>query len=979
MRRPGLWRVVVCSALIGVSAIACGDEDDNLGEDFNPYPKEPVEEPTVPTIDELPAAETLSAGMSANVNVVIDRRGMPHIYAANLQDALRAQGYIMARDRFPQMEFIRRAVTGTLTEAVSPVAGTSLTLEDDIQARFFGFKRVATQVYDGLDDNDVVKTSVDAFTAGVNEWIDEILAEKAKGASASFTRFVPRGAGLFNAIIASPFFGHWEPTDVMAIARYQTFVLSFDQADADRSRALQGIGAGSFGPSAPEQQLGFAALFDMAAHAPSRDVYTTDAGGPAELSVHPARGIPAPALTVASGSPSPMKAGHPAAASAAARFGQHARHLARLLGDVDRGSNNWVVSGAHTASGAPILANDPHLSLTSPGVWYYTHITAAAEGIDAEGVAFAGLPSVVLGFTKDLAWGATVTNFDVVDFYALDSAPTIDGGGVMTVETLAGEVTVGPSAVETIRVGPAAPAGNVTVPIYTVGNFGQVVFEGTTPQPVTVRTINFDASNELGFFLRLLTARTITDARAAQATYFEAGSQNFVMIAKNGDIAWQTYSRVPARPDVATSWPGSPATPNDPSSPATTGCPTFVLPSVAAFTWTGDLEPTSLPSLLNPAKGWIATANQDSIGVNRDGNPCNDSVYLGGDYDPGHRQYRIAERLDALVTRGDITVADMQALQGESKSSLGETLRGPLVAVLDDIIADTDDVDLAADLGEVRGRLVAWSLATPAGVDSTDPAVIADSVATTIFNAWITRIIAMGFGDEAARLGVRPPAAALLERAITCSATDDKGLLTFNDGLGSTILWDDIDTAGTLETREDILLQSLLDAVQSLVSRFGENRSLWVWGKLHTVKFRALIPPTSLDVQSIPAADDPRYANGFPRHSDWGAVDVGNYDLWNAYEATGASPPGDPVDVKDSIDVRDFAYGGSGPSQRLVVEMLPEGPKAYNALPGGQSMYPDSKHHRDEAALWQKNQAPQLNFTPEEVAANAERKIVLTP
>lgn len=975
MRMLGMWRMAACTALIGLSAIACDDSDDNYLKNYNPYPVETPDDEVPPTIENLPTNETLAIpGMSASVNVVIDRRGMPHIYAANLQDALRAQGYIMARDRFPQMEFIRRAVTGTLTEVLSPVAGNS-TLEDDLNARFFGFKRIAKQVYDGLADDDVVKTSADAFTAGVNAWVGEILAEKDKGASASFTRFVPRGAGLFNAVIASPFFAEWEPADILAIARYQTFVLSFDQADADRSRAMLGIQNGSFGASAPEQLRGFATFLDMAAFAPSRDVYTTDAAGPGAVAVHPARTADDPALTAAIPSAGPVAPTSLAAATAASKFGAAARRLAALIGDTERGSNNWVVSGTHTASGAPILANDPHLSLTSPAVWYYSHITTTAEGIDAEGVSFAGLPAIVLGFTKNLAWGATVTNFDVVDFYALASAPTIDGGGVMTAETIDGEVTVAP-VIETVRTGPSTP--DAVLPIYTVGNFGQVVFEGTSPQAVTVRTINFDESNELGFFLRLLTAQNVTEARAAQATYFEAGSQNFVMIAKNGDIAWQTYSRVPARPDLATQWNGAPSIPNDPANPTTSMCPTFVLPSSAAFAWNGDIAPTDLPALLNPPKGWIATANQDSIGVTRDGNPCNDGIYLGGDYDPGHREYRIASELAKLVERGGITVADMQALQGASKSSLGESLRDTLVDLLQYVADDTDDVEARERLLDYHDRLVAWTLETPAGVGSNDQAVIADSVATTIFNVWITRIIAGAFGDEARRLGVNPPAAQLLERALTVSADDQKGMLTFNDAYGDTLLWDDMDTAG-LEDRIQIVMTALQDAEDALTTRFGANKSAWLWGRLHTVTFGALIPPIALDVQSIPGADDPRYAGGFPRHSDWGAVDVGNYNLWNAYTTrTPTVEDPDPVKVKATIGLKDFAYG-HGPSQRLVVEMLPDGPKAYNALPGGQSQYPDSKHHADEAELWRTNQAPQLNYTPAEVAANAERKIVLTP
>lgn len=970
MRMLGMWRAVACCSVLGLSAMACDDDDSDYLKSYDPYPVETPEAPVPPTVESLPTNETLAIpGVSANVNVVIDRRGMPHIYAANLQDALRAQGYIMARDRFPQMEFIRRAVTGTLTEAISPVAGIQATIGDDLNARFFGFKRVAKQVYDGLDDSDVVKTSVDAYTEGVNAWVAEILAEKAKGSSANLTRFVPRGAGLFQAVIASPFFAEWEPADVMAIARYQTFVLSFDQADADRSRAMQGIAGGSFGPTPTEQQRGFATFLDMAAFAPSRDVYTTDAGGPGSVAVHPARTAADPALTGGSSSVTLE------AATAASKFGASARRLAAYVGDAERGSNNWVVSGAHTASGNPILANDPHLQLSSPAIWYYSHIVATAEGIDAEGVSFAGLPAIVLGFTKNLAWGATVTNFDVVDFYALASTPTIDGSGVMTAQTIDGPVTVVP-VVETVRTGPTTP--DQVLPIYTVGNFGQVVFEGTTPQAVTVRTINFDESNELGFFLRLLTAQTVTEARAAQATYFEAGSQNFVMIAKNGDIAWQTYSRVPARPDLATMWTGAPAIPNNPSAPTTSMCPTFVLPSSAPFAWNGNIEPTDLPALLNPPKGWIATANQDSIGITRDGNPCNDSVYLGGDYDPGHREYRIASELAKLVERGGITVADMQALQGASKSSLGESLRDVLVAELAAAAEETDDVEARDRLLDYHDRLVAWTLATPAGVDSTDEAVIADSVATSIFNVWITRIIAGAFGDEAIRLGVTPPAAQLLERALTVSQEDQKGMLTFNGAYGDTLLWDDMNTA-TLETRTQILLTALTDAENVLVARFGTNKDAWLWGRLHTVTFGALIPPTGMDVQSIPSADDPRYAGGFPRHSDWGAVDVGNYNLWNAYTTrTATVEDPDTVKVKATIGIKDFGYG-SGPSQRLVVEMTPDGPVAYNALPGGQSQYPDSKHHADEAALWQANQAPKLNYTPAEVAANAESKIVMTP
>ncbi len=116
---------------------------------------------------------------------------------------------------------------------------------------------------------------------------------------------------------------------------------------------------------------------------------------------------------------------------------QGVQSLKSILGNKERGSNNWVVSGSHTQSGAAMLANDPHLQLTSPAIWYYAHLVASDDNIDVEGVSFAGLPAITLGFTKDIAWGATVTNYDVTDFYQLDTV-SIAGSGALTAVDLDG-------------------------------------------------------------------------------------------------------------------------------------------------------------------------------------------------------------------------------------------------------------------------------------------------------------------------------------------------------------------------------------------------------------------------------------------------------------------------------------------------------------------------------------------------------------
>src|SRR5262249_16763186 len=246
------------------------------------------------------------------------------------------------------------------------------------------------------------------------------------------------------------------------------------------------------------------------------------------------------------------------------------------------------------------------------------------------------------------------------------------------------------------------------------------------------------------------TATTSDEARAAQLS-FKVGSQNFIVASKD-EISWSTQSRVPVRdPRALTLQVAADGT-------VTGICPTMVLPGTGEFEWTGDLDPSFIPSDRNPAKGYIVTANNDSVGVTDDGNPCNNPHYLGGRYDVGFREARPNQRLQTLVARGNVTSDDMVALQAETSSSLGETMRDPIVASLGRTIAGGAGNGLTAediaDLTTVRDKLTAWTFATPDGVNSTDAAVIADSVATTIFNVGLTRIIGLAFADEAKDIGV---------------------------------------------------------------------------------------------------------------------------------------------------------------------------------------------------------------------------------
>lgn len=914
----------------------------------------PTDAPAATGIDALPIDEELDLDrLDGEVDVVYDDRGIPHIYATTVHDLLLVQGYLMSRDRFPQMDFIRRNVIGRLAEVAGALSPGLV--DDDYEARVTGYARMGRQIWAALetstDPGDVrTREVVLAFVDGINQYVAR-------------TRTIPRvedpivrGAEAFELILGSPYYTDWEPADILAMARFQAMSLSYDAgADTFRTRALAGVNA-AFGMGGDPR----AGMYpDVFGDLPARDVYTRDGFNDGTTSAFLPDFRERPALP-------PMRLPPVATLDGAAPFFERMDERFRALGmgDEHRGSNNWLVSGSLTASGHPIMSNDPHLSLISPPVWWYVHLNTARLGgedaIDAEGVAFAGLPGVVLGFNRHIAWGATTTGYDVTDVYletiteGSGGAPDTvlfdaDGDGDLSDATQVALVT----EVEEIRVaGMPAP---VMRTVDFVPHHGPIIPGSRQPvagmpgrfTALSVRYTGYEVSNELGYFVQLLTAANVDEAAAAQ-DYFRVGAQNFI-VADVDSIRWSTEARIPVRDDRATDMVIA-------ADGTITGeCPIFVLDGASGeHEWTGDLPETLVPHDEDPARGWIATANQDNVGVTADGNPCNDPHYLGGDFDGGWRQHHIVGRLTELAARGDITVEDMQTLQALTTSSTGTEIRDELVAILGDAAAiaalGLDAAD-EARLSDARSRLMAWSLETPHGVGATAAAEIADSVATSIFNAAITRIIPRALGDEAAAIGERPgsdDAIRWLERALV-RPTELYAL----DGGGESVLWDDMTTGATIETREEIVIRGTLAGLDFLTTRLGATLEQWRWGRLHTVRFDGVVPALGADILSIPPDGDPMFPDGFPRHGDWGAVDVGNFGMW--------SPTG-------------FSHG-SGASQRVVVEMLPDGPHAYNAIPGGQVLDVDSPHHADEAALWIANEAPEVAFREADVVTHAERRV----
>jgi penicillin amidase len=318
-------------------------------------------------------AEARIPGLRAPVEVLIDDRGVPHVFAKSEEDAWRAQGYLLARDRLFQMEISTRAANGTLSELVGARA-----LEADRVARRRGLAWGAERLAAGLDSGSLLSRAARAYSEGVNAWIDAMrLAD------------LPLEYRLLGAKPA-----RWRPLLSYYFFGQMALTLAYEDPTLDRLRVRAMVGA-----AAAE------ALLPL--------------NSPIQEPIQP-NGLGAPRYDFVRPLPPP---GAPDTAAAVAAEERAAVELAlglapRRPGDGDAiGSNNWVVGPARTAAGHPLLSGDPHLELTLPSIWYEIHLHVDG-GPDVAGVGFPGSPGVVIGFNRNIAWSFTNTGADVRDHYA---------------------------------------------------------------------------------------------------------------------------------------------------------------------------------------------------------------------------------------------------------------------------------------------------------------------------------------------------------------------------------------------------------------------------------------------------------------------------------------------------------------------------------------------------------------------------------
>jgi penicillin amidase len=321
---------------------------------------------------ELPRQEAVTLpGLAGPVQVLFDDRAVPHIFAATSEDAARALGYVVARDRLFQMEMRWRTAAGRLAE----LAGEDL-LAVDQGMRRLGLAWSAERDFERFDRSSPVMRDVAAYAAGVNAFIEGL-----------GRRDLPLEYRLLGARPSA-----WKPVYSLYLLKVMGWNLTYWNGDLRRLRLQAHVG-----------EAAAAALFPV--HSPiQQPIQPNGESGPRSdfTRIPPPRGPDIAALELV-------------------------RDLEAALGPLayahgsdseppPLGSNNWAVAPARTAGGHALLSGDPHLELTLPAIWHEAHIAVAGE-LDVYGVTIPSVPAVLIGFNRDVAWSFTNTGADVIDFY----------------------------------------------------------------------------------------------------------------------------------------------------------------------------------------------------------------------------------------------------------------------------------------------------------------------------------------------------------------------------------------------------------------------------------------------------------------------------------------------------------------------------------------------------------------------------------
>lgn len=862
-------------------------------------------------------------GLGGPVDVKRDGYGIPQVYASTDEDLFMAQGYVQAQDRFYEMDVRRHMTAGRLSE----MFGKDQVKNDEF-LRTMGWHRVAKEEYDEkLSDS--TKKYLQAYAKGVNAYL--------KGKDGKDISLEYAALGFTNDYKPQ----EWTPVDSVAWLKAMAWDLRGNMQDeVDRALMTSRLGPEQIADLYPAYPYGRNKA--IVQEGQYDELTETFEGGGTSGDEDSTSGDE-------TGTGTGTGTGGTGTGSGSDLQGQLAG-LQNVLDDVPTavgvngngiGSNSWVVSGEHTITGKPLLANDPHLSPSLPSVWYqmglHCRTVSAKCQYDVAGYTFAGMPGVVIGHNQEIAWGLTNSGVDVTDLYL----EKITGEGYQ----YDGKVVPFETRQETIKVA----GGDSKKIVVRETNNGPLLSDRDdelvkTGKKATVETAAPDRGDGYGVSLRwtALEAGTTMDAVFAldrsknwddfreAAELFDVPSQNLIY-ADSEHIGYTLPGKIPVR-----------AKGHDGSIPA---------PGWSSeYRWTGEyIDPDELPYEFDPERGYIVTANQAV--VDEDKYPYT----LTTDWGYGTRSQRITSLIEQKIKDdGKISTDDMRQMQLDNSSEMAKLLVPQLLKI------DVGDKDVR----EAQKLLEGW-----------DYTQDADSAAAAYFNAVWRNVLKLAFGNKLPKelrvegqcLWIDPVnttgPADETNKVYECGQRDagqaqpDGGdrwfevVRTLMDDPKSD--WWKTPASGTrkgADNRDDLFKRAMVDARWELTAKLGKDIDTWNWGRLHRL---------FLNNQTL-GTEGP----GFLKY----ALNRGPWKLSGGEAAVNASGWN--------------AAGGYGvlwvPSMRMVVNLGDLDKSRWINLTGA-SGHAYSAHYTDQTDKWAAGELLPWSFSKKAVDDSTSDTLVLKP
>jgi penicillin amidase len=542
-------------------------------------------------------------GFRSSVDVKFDQHGVPRIIAASREDAYRALGFVAARDRLFQMDLLRRRSAGRLAE----ILGAPL-LESDRWHRTMGFGQVAAAIAARLPDDQ--KVILDAYVGGINQAIEK-------------TRVLP-----FEFLVLGYRPEPWRVEDSFLVVLGMFENLTWRVGEKERMVTVMEAAL------APEV---------LAFLTPDSDRYANSVVKNSSAR-RPPQPLPQNAL--------------------AKLLKETSEYQAGLVGEPDivAGSNGWLVNAHKTSDGRAILANDMHLELRVPNIWYRAEMQV--DGNLLSGITLPGVPLFISGTNSHVAWGFTSVAGDFLDFVLVD----VDRADPEIHLTPSGTARFGVRS-ETIHV-KGMPDTSFDV---RTTRWGPVLPDSLLGKPLAVHWTALDpaATN-----LDLLRLGEALDVFEALSILQQAGGPplNGLVADNQGNIGWTYVGRIPIREKMdglaSRSW------------------------ASGTMGWKGYVPSHDKPRVVNPPEGYLVNANQRMVGQEY-------PYVIGHDFDSGYRAYRIAERLAEM---DGITEQDLLKLQLDTRTDFYRYYQALALAVIDANLGDEAEEELST----LRRYIQAW-------------------------------------------------------------------------------------------------------------------------------------------------------------------------------------------------------------------------------------------------------------------------------